>query len=66
MKTIGIIGTAMLSLLLGIAGPAYAQNEGEKQDHPKQQDTQHEHQVVQKRVIRRQDHSDLPRRHDHK
>ena len=41
MKIIGIIGTATLSLLLGIAGPAYAQHEGEKQDDPKQKGTQH-------------------------
>jgi hypothetical protein len=39
MKIIGIISTAALSLLLGIAAPAYAQHEqqGEKQDHPAQQ-----------------------------
>ena len=41
MKIIGIISTAMLSLLLGIAGPAYAQHEGEKKDNPKPQETQH-------------------------
>jgi hypothetical protein len=40
MKITGIISTAMLSLLLGTAGPAYAQHEGEKQDHPRQQETQ--------------------------
>ena len=41
MKIIGITSTAILSLLLGIAGSAYAQHEqpGEKQDHPKQQET---------------------------
>ena len=39
MKIIGITSTALLSLLLGIAAPAYAQQErqGEKQDHPQQQ-----------------------------
>ena len=44
MKIIGVTSTAILSLLLGIAGPAYAQHEqsGEKQDHPKQQETKHE------------------------
>jgi hypothetical protein len=44
LKLIGITSTAILSLLLGIAGPAYAQHEpqGEKQDHPNQQETKHE------------------------
>jgi hypothetical protein len=39
MKTIGITSTAILSLLLGIAAPAYAQHEeqGERQDHAQQQ-----------------------------
>jgi hypothetical protein len=44
MKIIGITSTAILSLLLGIADPAYAQHEqqGEKQDHAKSQETSHE------------------------
>ncbi|MFZ0863799.1 MAG: hypothetical protein WAN18_24260 [Candidatus Sulfotelmatobacter sp.] len=44
MKIIGITGTAILSLLLGIAAPAYAQHEqqAEKQDHPQQQQSKHE------------------------
>src|SRR5712692_2354853 len=44
MKVIGITSTAILSLLLGIAAPAYAQQEqhGEKQDHPEQQQSKHE------------------------
>ena len=44
MKVIGITSTAILSLLLGIAAPAYAQHEqqGEKQDHAKQQQGEHE------------------------
>ena len=39
MKIIGITSTAILSLLLGIAAPAYAQHEeqGDKQDHGQQQ-----------------------------
>jgi hypothetical protein len=43
MKMIGIASTAILSLLLGIA-PAYAQQgqQGEKQDHPEQQQSKHE------------------------
>jgi hypothetical protein len=43
MKTVGITSTAILSLLFGIAAPAYAQHEqGEKQDHPQQQESRHE------------------------
>src|SRR3984893_10112724 len=44
MRTIRITSTAILSLLLGIAAPAYAQEEqhGEKQDHPQQQQGKHE------------------------
>jgi Tfp pilus assembly protein PilE len=44
MKIIGITSTAILSLLLGIAGPAYAQHDqqGEKTDHAKSQETSHE------------------------
>lgn len=44
MKIIGITSTALLSLLLGIAAPAHAQHEqqGEKQDHPQQQQSKHE------------------------
>src|SRR5580698_9264588 len=43
MKVIGIASTAILSLLLGIA-PAYAQQgqQGEKQDHPQQQQSKPE------------------------
>ena len=40
MKIVGITSTALLSLLLGIAVPAYAQNE--KQDHSEQQQGRHE------------------------
>src|ERR1017187_3061161 len=44
MKATGIISLAALSLLLGIAAPAYAQHEqqGEKQDHPQQQQSKPE------------------------
>ena len=44
MNAIRIIGTAILSLLLGIAAPAYAQHaqQDEKQDHPAQQQSKHE------------------------
>ena len=44
MQAIRITSTAVLSLLLGIVAPAYAQREqqGEKQDHPEQQSSRHE------------------------
>ncbi|HYM75558.1 MAG TPA: hypothetical protein VE377_06230 [Candidatus Dormibacteraeota bacterium] len=44
MKTIKITSTAILSLLLAAATPLYAQHEqqGEKQDHPRQGETRHE------------------------
>jgi flagellar motor protein MotB len=39
MKLIRITSTAILSLVLGIAAPAYAQEQNEKQDHPAQQES---------------------------
>jgi len=44
MKVIGITSTAILSLVLGVAAPAYAQHEdqGDKQDHAKQQQGGHD------------------------
>ena len=44
MKLLGLIGTAALSLTLGVAAPVYAQQEqhGEKQGHPQQQEAKHE------------------------
>jgi len=44
MKAMRVTGTAILSLLLGIAVPAFAQHDeqGEKQDHPQQQQGKHE------------------------
>src|SRR5579872_4783396 len=58
MNTIRIISSAALSLLLGIASPAYAQHEqqGEKQDHPQQQDSKHE-QAKPEQQHQRQDQS---------
>jgi hypothetical protein len=43
MKAIGITSTAILSLVLGIAAPAYAQQEGhgEKDDHQKENKQEH-------------------------
>ena len=44
MKIVRITSAAFLALLLGIAAPVYAQREqqGEKQDHPQQQQSKHE------------------------
>jgi Tfp pilus assembly protein FimT len=44
MKAIRITSTAILCLLLGIAAPAYAQQDqhGENQDHPEQQQNKHQ------------------------
>src|ERR1700730_7163398 len=44
MKIIGITSTAILSLVLGVAAPAYAQHDeqGENQDHAKQKQGGHE------------------------
>jgi hypothetical protein len=44
MNAIKITSTAILSLLLGIAAPAYAQHEqqDQKQDHPEQKQSEHE------------------------
>ncbi len=44
MKIIGITSTGILCLLLGIAGPAYAQHEqqNEKENHAKSQEASHE------------------------
>jgi hypothetical protein len=49
MKVIGITSTAVLSLLLGIAAPAYTQQDqqGAKQDHPQQQHAQPQRQQQQ-------------------
>jgi hypothetical protein len=40
MKTLGIVGTAALSLLLGIAAPIYAQEQHEQQEEQKDKATQ--------------------------
>jgi hypothetical protein len=62
MKIIDVTSTAILSLLLGIAGPAYAQHEqqGEKQDHPQQQQSKHE----QAKPEQRQQHAQQPQQQE--
>lgn len=64
MNVIRIISSAALSLLLGIAAPAYAQHEqrGEKQDHPQQQDSKHE-QANPEQQHQRQDQNKQQQQH---
>jgi hypothetical protein len=75
MKRIGLIGTAVLSLLLATAAPAYAQQEqqGAKQDRPQQQ-SKHEQakpeqrQAQQQRPAQKQEpqqHAQQQQRQDH-
>jgi len=56
MKVIGITSTAVLSLLLGIAAPAYAQQDQQdaKQDHPQQQHAQPQRQQQQSQHAQQQ------------
>jgi hypothetical protein len=58
MKVIGITSTAILSLLLGIAAPAYAQHEeqGEKQDHAKQEGGHEQAKPEQQHAQQQQQH----------
>ncbi len=81
MKAIGITSTAILSLVLGIAAPAYAQQEGhgEKDDHqqenkqehgkPEQKQTQEkdqgEHKQQQPQAKEHQDHQQQPQQAQH-
>ena len=59
MKTMGITSTAILSLLIGIAAPAYAQHEeqGDKQEHGQQQQGGHEQAKPE------QQHAEQPQQH---
>jgi hypothetical protein len=60
MKAIGVISTAILSLTLGVAAPVYAQHEqqGEKQDHPAQQQSKHEQAKPEQKHTQQQRQSD--------
>jgi hypothetical protein len=64
MNAIKITSTAILSLLLGICAPAYAQHEqqGEKQDHPQQQESKHE-QAKPEQQHQRQDQNKQQQQH---
>jgi len=59
MNAIKITSTAILSLLLGIAAPAYAQNErqDQKQDHPEQKQGEHEQANPQQEHGQQQQHA---------
>jgi len=67
MKVIGITSTAILSLLLGIAAPAYAQQEqhGEKQDHPEQQQSKHEQAKPKQQHARQQQRQEQNKQQQH-
>ena len=73
MNALQVISTAILSLLLGIAAPAYAQHEqqGEKQDHPQQQQSKHaqakpepQHAQQQRQPEQKQQHTQQPPRQE--
>jgi len=73
MNALQVISTAILSLLLGIAAPAYAQHEqqGEKQDHPQQQQSKHaqakpepQHAQQQRQPEQKQQHAQQPPRQE--
>jgi hypothetical protein len=68
MKAMRITSTAILCLLLGVAAPVYAQQEqhGEKQDHPEQQQSKHEHAQQQQRQDqnKQQQHAQQQQRQD--
>jgi hypothetical protein len=72
MKAIGITSTAILSLLLGVAVPAYAQDqqgekqrEPEKQSQPEKQGKQQEAKPEQRQEqTKQQDHAQQPQRQD--
>jgi hypothetical protein len=59
MNAIKITSTAILSLLLGIAAPAYAQHEqqDQKQDHPEQKQSEHEQAKPQQEHGQQQQHA---------
>jgi hypothetical protein len=68
MNAIKITSTAILSLLLGIAAPAYAQHEqqDQKQDHPEQKQGEHEQAKPQQEHGQKQQHAQQQQQHDQK
>jgi hypothetical protein len=67
MKAIRFTSTAILSLLLGIAAPGYAQQEqrGDKQDHPDQQQSRQEQAKPEQQHAQQQPRQDQNRQQDH-
>jgi len=67
MKVIGIISTATLSLLLGMAAPAHAQQEqqDEKKGHHEQQQSQHEQSKTAPQHAQQQQRQDQSNRQEH-
>jgi hypothetical protein len=67
MKAIRITSTSILSLLLGIAAPAYAQHEqqGEKQEHSQHQQDRQEHARPEQQHSRQQQHAQQQQGQDH-
>ena len=64
MNAIKITSTAIVSLLLGIPAPAYAQHEGEKQDHPHEQE-KHEQAKPQQQHAQQQQQQDQNKQQEH-
>ena len=67
MNPVRITYTAILSLLLGFAAPAYAQHEqqSEKQDHPQQQQSKHEQAKPEQQHAQQQQRQDQNNRQQH-
>jgi len=65
MNATKVTSTAILSLLLGICAPAYAQHEqqGEKQEHP-QQESKHEQAKPEQQHTQQQQHAQQQQRQD--
>jgi len=68
MKAIGVFTSAVLSLVLGIAAPAYAQKEqqSEKQEQPKQQKGKEQPKPEQQRAQQSQNQSKQPQQQQEK
>jgi hypothetical protein len=67
MKLIGIVSTATLSLLLGMAAPVYAQQEqqDEKKGHPEQQQGKHEQAKPDPQHLQQQERQDQNKQQEH-
>lgn len=67
MKALRITSTAILSLLLGIAAPAYPQHEqqDQKQDHPQQQESKREQAKPEQQHAQQQQRQDQNKQQQH-